>query len=585
MKPQRQHVPIMGAGAISVGMGIMKTLFILLKPRLLGTVSRMSPRRSGSNPLQGLLLLSLGIGFWGGGFLVSRRVLTYFKGIEDIGTLLAAKLLSMVLVTLFALLFFSAILQSLTKLYLSKDLPLVHAFPVPAWKVFLARWFETVFDSSWMAIAFSLPFLAAYGAVFKAPFGYYWVLCGVLAGLSVAAGAISALLVLVAVMVIPANRMKNIFIFLGILLFIGVYVSVRMLKPEQLVDPEVFDTVMVYVASLDTPESPLLPTTWGLDALMAAIGDRSTGGAPVHLGLLWSFAGFWVCVMLFAAGRFYVRGVSRAQTAGRRFVTAAPRIGRPLVPLPGDVRALFGKEIKSFLRDQAQWSQLFLIGALILIYVYNFKVLPLEKSPIQTVYLQNLLGFLNMGLALFVLTAVTARFAFPAVSGEREAFWVVQSAPITLRRFLWVKFFFYVVPLLVLTQTLVVVTNLLLEVSPFMMWLSVGSVMAMVPGVVALGVGLGAAFPDFKAENPTQTVTGYGGVLYMILCAGFIVSVIVLEAGPVYAIFMADLKGRALSTGQQVWSVVSFCLCGVLCLLAFVLPMTFGARRLARRWT
>jgi hypothetical protein len=31
----------------------------------------------------------------------------------------------------------------------------------------------------------------------------------------------------------------------------------------------------------------------------------------------------------------------------------------------------------------------------------------LEKSPIQTVYLRNLFSFLNMGLALFVLTAVT----------------------------------------------------------------------------------------------------------------------------------------------------------------------------------
>ena len=60
--------------------------------------------------------------------------------------------------------------------------------------------------------------------------------------------------------------------------------------------------------------------------------------------------------------------------------------------LPSSTRALAVKEIKTFFRDQTQWSQLFLIAALVIIYIYNFKVLPLEKSPIKTVYLQNLLS-------------------------------------------------------------------------------------------------------------------------------------------------------------------------------------------------
>ena len=94
------------------------------------------------------------------------------------------------------------------------------------------------------------------------------------------------------------------------------------------------------------------------------------------------------------------------------------------------------KEIKTFLRDQTQWSQLFLLAALVVIYVYNFKVLPLDKSPIKTVYLQILFSFLNMGLALFVLTAVSARFAYPAVSQEREAFWLVKSSPLSLNQLL-----------------------------------------------------------------------------------------------------------------------------------------------------
>jgi hypothetical protein len=37
---------------------------------------------------------------------------------------------------------------------------------------------------------------------------------------------------------------------------------------------------------------------------------------------------------------------------------------------------------------------------------------------------------------------------------------------------------------------------------------------------VAMGIGFGAAYPDFKAENPAQTVTSFGGLVFMIVCAG-----------------------------------------------------------------
>jgi hypothetical protein len=78
-----------------------------------------------------------------------------------------------------------------------------------------------------------------------------------------------------------------------------------------------------------------------------------------------------------------------------------------------------------------------------------------------------------MGLDLFVLTAITARFAYPAVSMEREAFWLVKSSPLSLKAFLWIKFFIYYFPLLILTEVLIITTNILLSVTPFMMTLSV----------------------------------------------------------------------------------------------------------------
>ena len=123
-------------------------------------------------------------------------------------------------------------------------------------------------------------------------------------------------------------------------------------------------------------------------------------------------------------------------------------------------------------------------------------------------------------------------------------------------------------------------SNILLQVTPFMMALSVVTVFLMVPGVVALGVGLGAAYPDFQSENPAQSVTSFGGLLFMLLAAGFIAAVIVLEAGPVYPSSWPDFHGRSLSGLQWVWLVVSFALVLLLCILAVILPMRLGERRL-----
>jgi len=81
----------------------------------------------------------IGMLFWGTIFAVAIRVLTYFKGIEEIGEILGYKLLSMILIVSFALLIFSSILTSLSKLYLSRDLMLVHSLPVSSYKIFLAR--------------------------------------------------------------------------------------------------------------------------------------------------------------------------------------------------------------------------------------------------------------------------------------------------------------------------------------------------------------------------------------------------------------------------------------------------------------
>jgi ABC-2 type transport system permease protein len=549
----------------------------LLQPRWWSlTHGRGDPRHI----LRSGVFAAIGLGFWAGIYLVSRRLLLYFQQSEDIGDILAYKLLSIVLVTCFSLLVFSAILTTLSKLYLSKDLNLVHALPVPIETLFLARWIESTIDSAWMVVVFTLPVLAAYSTVYRPGLFFYADILLTLLPLCLVASGISAMIVLGVVLVLPASRIQSVVVFLGLSVFIVLYLAFRMARPERLVDPEMFSTVLGYMEQLKAPSPPYLPSTWAFDSLKAALQNQ-WAESLFHAAIAWSCALFMLFLNLWAAKAAYFRGYSKTQEAMiRLFRDHGTFLERVLSFLPGPVKSFAVKEIKTFLRDQTQWSQVFLVGALIVIYLYNYSVLPLEKSPIQTVYLQNVLSFLNMALAGFVLVAIVARFAFPAVSMEGGSFWIVRSSPITLRSFLWIKFWIYLSPLLVLSETLIVATNVLLRVTPLMMGISVATIFCLTPAVIAMGIGMGAAFPDFASENPAQSVTSFGGMLFMMLASVLIGVVILLEAGPVYRLFMAGIKGKPISFWLWSWSAAAFFGALALCIAAIVVSMRFGETRL-----
>ena len=557
----------------------MKEVLALLRPRFLSFKNRGISKNEKGRKLRFFLLGTIGLGFWGGTFIILYRVLTYFQGVEDFGDILAYKLLSMAMITFFSLLIFSGILISLSKLYLSRDLPLVHSMPVSREKIFLARWIECTMDSSWMVLVYSLPVFLSYGIVYKTGLFYYAMVGVNVLPFCLIASSISALMVMLVAAFLPAGHIRSIFFFLGLLVFLLLLFSFRLMRPEKFVNPESFASLMLYLKTLESSHSPFLPTTWFFDSLRASLSG-SVKSALFHSALSWSYALTMIFVTSWVSGAVYFRGLSKAQTAHGRFflsrVLKRRSYGILMNFLPGPTRAFVVKEIKTFFRDKTQWSQIFLVIALIVIYLYNFSVLPLGKRE----YLQNLVSFINMGLVAFVLTAVSARFVFPAVSLEGDAFWIVRSSPVSIRTFLWIKFFVYLLPLLLLSEVLIVVTNILLHVTPFMMAISVLTIFFMVPGIVSMGIGLGAIHPDFHSENPAQSVTSLGGIIYMTLCIGFIGAVVVLEAGPVYNVFMTGIRRDGLSTFQWIWLVGSFFVVVVLCVAAVVMPMRLGERKM-----
>lgn len=558
----------------------MKDIITLLSPRYLAIIRRGLSKKK----LIGMSFFAgIGMAIWSIIFYVSYRVLTYFKHAENIGDFLSYKLLSMILLTLFSLLIFSAILTALSKLFLSNDLGLVHGLPVSSETIFISRWIESSFDSAWMMILYTAPAFIAFGIVFDGSVLYYFFLLGSLLLISIIACGLSSLVVMPIVLILPATRIRSVFAFFGLGMFILLYVGFRIMQPERFVNPEGFASIMLYLRTIGMPSTPLIPSTWVFDTLKSSL-ESQYFDAFFHMSILFSFAGALIFLNIVIARHIYFQGYSKSQTAQSRLIEGNNQfIYRLMNRIPGTVRALLIKEMRTFWRDQTQWSQLFLIAALIVIYLYNFSVLPFDQSPMKMHYIENLFSFLNIALAAFVLTAIGARFVFPSISHEGMAFWIIQSSPITIKTYMWIKWLGYFIPLIILSELLIVTTNILLHVNPFMKVLSVITMLCITPGVVATGIGLGAAYPDFKSENPTQTVTGFGGLMYMFCSSAFFGSVILLETGPVYLLFKNHFQIVFFTGTEFLFLVFCLSLALLICVLMLFFAMRFGERRLTQR--
>jgi ABC-2 type transport system permease protein len=238
------------------------------------------------------------------------------------------------------------------------------------------------------------------------------------------------------------------------------------------------------------------------------------------------------------------------------------------------------KDLKVFLRDTTQWSQLLLLLALVLVYLYNFRILDLDRIPYMSGLVKNAYAFVNLAMASFVLAAVAVRFVFPAVSAEGSSFWIVRTAPISMRLFLWSKFWTGLLPVLVLAEGLTIVSNQFLGVDPFLKVMSAVAVFFMTFALVALAAGMGAQFPRFGAENVTQVAGSYGGLSFMILAVLFILVEIGLLAWPSSIYLWHQFQELPLQPRHYLQMGVAFAAALAVCVGTFVSSMRRGVAAL-----
>ena len=183
-------------------------------------------------------------------------------------------------------------------------------------------------------------------------------------------------------------------------------------------------------------------------------------------------------------------------------------------------------------------------------------------------------------MAGFVMATIAVRFVFPGVSVEGPAFWIIRSAPISMRDFLWSKFWIGLVPVLFLSEALTVSANELLGVDPFLKVVAPIAILFMSFAVVGLATGLGARYPRFNADNASQVAGSFGGIAFMVIAVLFVLITIALLGWPSSVYLFHQVRHIPIDATRQAQIAACFGLSALLSVATAWFGMRTGLRAL-----
>lgn len=433
--------------------------------------------------------------------------------------------LSLLLTSLFMMLVLSAAVSGIGSLFLAKDLDLLISSPLPLRTFILGRSSEVALSTSWMVCVFGLPSLMAFGIFFGCGVPFFVAapaLCLVAITLAVLLGVLGALSFGA---IISPHRGRNVLLLLFMI------------------------SLLLFFCSLNSPTVTAKLSAGSLSSQTALLNSAAHAWTPGHAwakaildvrsgsyaaaGL--TFAGacacaiFLWCTIHVVASRWYFAAYTRLRNEGELLKLnsrASQKFGRALLPcMRPDRRALITKEFKLFARDLSHTIQLSMLLAICFIYLYNFRVLEGPESMAEEVrMIWNLLLLLvNVSLSFLVVTCICSRFVFPSVSLEGTSFWILQSAPVSMRNILRAKVAGWFLPVALISGTIFMSGAMAIGVDEPLVAASFAAGVILAYGLVGLSVGLGALFAHFEWEYASQVSSNVGSFLFMALSLLFLV--------------------------------------------------------------
>lgn len=529
--------------------------------------------------------------FWAGLFFLFFDGFTFLNR-QLVGRPLIEGLFGLFFTSLFVMLAFSTGIILYAGLFVSPEASFLLSRPIPPDRVFAFKFQEAMFFSCWGFLLLGSPLMIAYGVAGRAPFFFYPFALGFFVSFAILPGCVGGLLCLLITHFLP-KRKSQVLLLIAILLPIAAVIW-GLSVWQRLQGPALSQMWLNgLVRSLRLSSLPLLPSHWMSTGLLASATPGGAVEALFYLLVLLSNGLFAYLICAGSYRRLYRPAFQRvhANAPARRRPNAflGSVVGWLLAPLPAPVRVLIVKDIRTFVRDPVQWTQVLIFLGLFILYFLNLgRMNYYTSSP----YWRNMIGFFNLAVIGFLMAAFTSRFIFPLMSLEGQKLWILGLCPISRKTVLWGKFAFACGGALLVTATLTAVSAFMLNLDAMLIALQLVIVLILCFGVSGIAVGLGARFPELHEPDPSKIAAGFGGTLNLVASMLFIAVVIATLAVPCH-LYSVTLTLEQTSLGVpfesltvagitlpqfRVWLGLSIAAAFVVGALATLVPMHLGVR-------
>ena len=160
---------------------------------------------------------------------------------------------------------------------------------------------------------------------------------------------------------------------------------------------------------------------------------------------------------------------------------------------------------------------------------------------------RNGISLLNLCVIALLLSVYTGRFIYPLLSLEGRKFWILGLLPIRREQLLWGKFVFSTLGGLLLSSSLMLLNDIMLEMPVGIILLHQLTVVVLAAGLSGLAVGLGACMPNFRETDPSKIAAGFGGTLNLVLGLGFLMGTIGMMGMPWHGFMLGRSPGDPVS--------------------------------------
>lgn len=504
----------------------------LIKISILSFINRINSLKF-KDDLKAAVFIFIGINIVFVIFGASYAFLKYINSVAVAGPLIVNKLLALIFITAFMMTALSSVIVSFSTIYFGRDIKWLITSPIKLSDIFSFKAANSSFYASWMVFAALVPFMAALGIakgagvwfyVFSIVFAFPFLACASFMGIG---------LTIIVMRFFPAAKIRNLILIIGMVFFTFVLVFVRLIQPEKFVSSEGFELLSQYLGYLDAPTAKFLPSWWYTSAVIGLIA-KDFSRIFIYAGLLFAIAVFlWFCIKMLAK-KYYMEGLNEGQAF------AASDIRTRSFKKRSPVFAIFHKDIKVFIRDSSQWSQVLILASIVLVYLFS-----MYKLSFETIKMHNTMSIVNCALVWFVATAASLRLAFPLISLEGESFWFLLTSPVSRFKLFIEKVIFGSIPVLIVSVILMFVTNYMMGISKPVFILTLVTTFAMSLLISCSAVSFGAILPKFNYSNIPQIESSLGGLVFMLFSFFMIIVNIVIIMQPLRLFYLKQYDQTA----------------------------------------